>query len=163
MWNSFTFTHAFYSGVHFVVAILCLNSSISVISWRWYDAWDEEEKARASDSTRLNLRHFYHCMRGIGLLRCYGLYAARKLIAAQLNVMAVTRFVSLSPRSTTLCLNQLSYLPHPTTKICGVHWVTSSVYVLLGGRYWVVNIGWQVVHIGWQVVHIGWHVIKLCV
>ena len=38
------------------------------------------------------------------------LYIAEKGIAAQLNVMAVTEFVPLSPGSTTQCLNQLSYL-----------------------------------------------------
>ena len=41
------------------------------------------------------------------------LYTARKWIAAQLNVMAVTGFVPLSPGWPTQCFNQLSYLPTP--------------------------------------------------
>ena len=38
-------------------------------------------------------------------------YTEGKWIAAHLNVMAVTGFIPLWPRSPTQCPNQLSYLP----------------------------------------------------
>ena len=47
---------------------------------------------------------------------CCKLYTMRKWITAQLNVIAVTGFISLSPGSPTQCLNQLSYLPTPSWK-----------------------------------------------
>ena len=50
-------------------------------------------------------------MRGTGIWWHCKIYTAGKWIAAQLNVMAVTWFVHLSPGSPTQCLNQVSYLP----------------------------------------------------
>ena len=50
-------------------------------------------------------------MRGSGLWRhCKLLYTMGKCITAQLNVIAVTGSVPLSPGSPTQCLNQLNYL-----------------------------------------------------
>ena len=51
-----------------------------------------------------------YAMRRAGLWWRCKLYTVEKWITAQLNVMAVTGFASLSPRSPTQCIYQLSYL-----------------------------------------------------
>ena len=68
----------------FVVALHHSNS-ISIISWWWYDIWDEEEKAWAYTFTNWrDPTRYRHGMRGTGLWWCCKL---DKWIAAQLNVM----------------------------------------------------------------------------
>ena len=97
------------------VVVLRHSNSISFMSWWWYDAWDEEEKAWAYTFT--NSRDLWrptphrHGVRGTGLRWCCKLCSMQQCVAAQLNVMAVTGCVSLSAGSPTQCLNQLSYIP----------------------------------------------------
>ena len=56
-----------------------------------------------------------HGIRGTGLWWLLKLYITGKWIPAQLNVLAVTGFIPLSPGSPFKYLNQLNFLPTPKT------------------------------------------------
>ena len=64
------------------VCLMCHGNSIWVISWRWYDVWDEKEKTWVyvfADSKDLRPPTQYkHVMRGIGLWWCCKLYTVGK-------------------------------------------------------------------------------------
>ena len=82
------------------IAVLWHSDSFSVISWQWYDVWDEEEPTLLPTQGIFKPPTPYRhgmTMRGTGLWWCSKLYTMRKWIPAQLNVMAVTGFVPLSP------------------------------------------------------------------
>ena len=76
------------------------SNSISVISWWCYDAWDEERKV---DPALLPIMGIFNLPHHLGMIweevvfDDALIYTGGKWIAAQLNVMAVTGFVHLSP------------------------------------------------------------------
>ena len=55
-----------------VVVVLCHSKSVSVMSWQWYDAWEEEDKALTNlvtDSGDLSLPTQYRfALTGTGIL-----------------------------------------------------------------------------------------------
>ena len=99
-------------------SFVCLLLLYAVISWWWYDVWDENP-----EPTLLLTQGIFNLPHHIGIVweelafdnasRCK-LYTAGKCVAAQLNAMAVTGFEPLSP---TPSFNQLSYLIHPPNVI----------------------------------------------
>ena len=70
------------------------------------------EMRRKSKPTLLLTQGIFKLPHHLGMVLEQLAYTSGKWIAAQVNVMAVTGFVPLSPDSPTPCLNQLSYLTH---------------------------------------------------
>ena len=118
--------------VSFLV-VLRHSNSISVISQWWYDAWDEEEKAWAYTFTNsrdlLPPIPFRHAMRGTGLWWCCKLYTTGTWIAAQLNVIALTLFIPLSPGSSSQCLHRLRWNTAYTSRHRQVDSIRESVWI----------------------------------
>ena len=91
----------------FLSCLLLFYAKATVISWQWYDVWDEKEKSWAYTFT--NSRDLGHGMKGTGLWWCCKLCTVGKWIAAQLNVIAVTGIHTPVPRVTY----SMSYLSLP--------------------------------------------------
>ena len=79
----------------FVFVIVLRHSNIiSVISWWWYDVWDEKEKATLLPTQRIfNLPHhiLYMLWEELAFYDVVSYTQRGKWTAAQLNVIAVTR------------------------------------------------------------------------
>ena len=72
-----------------------------------------EMRRRKIEPTRLLTRGILSYTQHGNYTQHCKIYTAWKWITAQLNVIAVTGFVPLSPGSPTQRLNQMSYLPTP--------------------------------------------------
>ena len=130
IWTGFTTPKYF-------VFVLRHSNSISVISYWWYDVWDEEGKAWAYI---LPTQGIFNIPTETGFYWRCKLYTVGTWITAQLNIIAVTGFVPQLPGSPI----KLSPQPQGTDQFTGGICLVSSKWCWLYTRcrralLWIPN------------------------